>query len=335
MYDNYTISLPTGALKPGWNTLDLQPVLVPQTADNGGDCKPFFPGSLAVTIYDDSTLQAFGGSALQRPDLARMLGDAVPAASTDAGAGLAMQLTDAGDATVGAGLTMMGKLAQVARGPLLRARFQVGAVPDATHRVWVGPLAGLPKSVLAAAGMADAGRVQLPVPLLQSIDVPVLEGGGTLQRLREAIDGAQPVASTASADVTFDQAPAQNTVAVTALEQGRPITVLTAATPEALLAGVHDVVGYGTWSQLRGHYASWRPGNPKVLTLSAEDAPFTAYSLRGGLGLWVSQYPWWALLILLLVMGVTGLLARIVLANYRRRHLPTQSGQRREDGHGR
>lgn len=332
VYDNYTVSLPTGALKPGWNTLELQPVLVPQTADNGGDCKPFFPGSLAVTIYDDSTLQTFGGSALQRPDLGLMLGDAVPAASAAAGAGLAVQLTDADDTTVGAGLTLTAKLAQVARGPLLRARLLVGADADATHRIWLGPLGRLPKTVLAAVGLADAGRMALPVPLLQSIDVPVLEGGGTLQRLREAIDGTRPNATTASAEVRLDLAPVHNSIAVTALEQGRPLTVLTAATPEALLAGVHEIVGYGAWAQLRGHFATWRPGSPKMLTVAAEDAPFTAYSLRGGLGLWVSQYPWWALLVLLAVMAATVLMTRIVLANYRRRHLPSQAGQRRDDG---
>lgn len=329
VYDNYAVSLPTGALRTGWNTLELQPMLIPQT--NGGDCKPFFPGNLALTLYDDSTLQTFGGSPLRRPDLAMPMADAQHDPAVDLGAGTAVQLTDGDDATVGAGLTLVAKLGQTSRAPLLRSRLVVGEDADATNPIWVGALDRLPQTVRQAVGLGEAGRLTLPVPLVQSIEVPVLEGGDTMRRLREAIDGAAAAPSTVGATVTVGQAPLPYGIAATAARGDRRFTVFTAATPAALQAGLHDVVDYGQWAQLRGDFALWRPGSATVHSYAADDAPFAAYSLRGGLGLWVSQYPWWALAILLAGMTLLVLLTRAVLASYRRRNLPVQ-GSRREDG---
>ena len=332
VYDNYTISFPTGALRPGWNTLELQPVLVPQT--NGGDCKPFFPGNLAVTVYDDSTVQTFSGSPLKRPDLALLATDGRVVTTARVGVGMALQLTDGEDATVGAGLTLLAKLTQVFHGPLLRSRLMVGEDKDATNRLWVGSLDRLPPAVRSAAGLGEAGRLNLPVPLIRSVEVPVLEGSDTLQRLREALQGPPGAPTIVGAQVALDGLLAQHTLAVTVLEGGEPLTVFVASTPAEVQAGMHDVVGYGQWAQLRGGLALWRPGSTTVQAVSADDAPYTAYSLRGGLGLWVSQYPWWALLILVAVMALLMVLTRIVLASYRRRYFSVQEGQRRDDKGG-
>lgn len=330
VYENYTVSLPTGALRPGWNTLELQQVLVPQS--NGGDCKPFFPGNLAVTVYDDTTLQTFGGSPLKRPDLSLLMGTARPTPSAPIGHGMAVQLTDGDDATVGAALTLIAKLAQVFDGPLLRSAIVIGAAPAPTNGFWVGSLDRLPEAVRSAVGVDEAGRLKLPVPLIRSVEVPVIGGGDTWRRLREALVDARGGPTIISAQVTLDKAPVIPSLAMTTFDGANALTVFTAGTPAALQAGMHDIVGFGQWAQLRGGLALWRPGNPSVQTVSAEDAPFTAYSLRGGIGLWVSQYPWWALLIMLAVMAALVLMTRIVLAGYRRRHLPLQEGRRREDG---
>ena len=329
-YDNYTVSVPSGSLLLGWNTLELQPVLVPQT--NGGECKPFFLGNLTTTIYDDTTLQIFGGSPLKRPDLALLARDGRASPTAQVGRGMAIQLTDAEDATVGAGLTLMAKLAQVFGGPLLRTNFGVGEDATATNRIWVGALARLPSAVRSLVGFGADDSLALSVPLIQSVQMPVIEGGDTLRALREATQGSAAQAVTVSAQVTLDNALTQYAIAATVFDgKDRPLTVFTAATPALLQAGLHDVVGYGQWGQLRGGLAFWRPGSNVVQALSAEDAPFTAYSLRGGLGLWVSQYPWWSLTILLLVVAAMVVLTRIMLASYRRRHFPAQVGQRRED----
>jgi len=123
--------------------------------------------------------------------------------------------------------------------------------------------------------------------------------------------------------VALNDASSRHAIAATAFDGGHPLTVFTAASPQDLEKGLHDVVGYGPWAQLRGGMAFWRPGEP-VKTVISEDAPFSAYTVRGSLGLLISQYPWWSLAIVLAMIALVVVLTRIVLARYRRRNLPAQ-----------
>lgn len=333
-YENYAVTIPPGALRPGWNTLELQPVLVPRGNGSGhgsgADCQPFFPGNLAVTLYDDSTLQTFGGSPLRQPDLALLARDGRVAPTAPVGLGMAVQLTDAEDTTVSAGLTLLAKLTQVFSGPLMRTAFAVGPVEDAKNRLWVGPLARLPASVRQAVGLSAAGRVTAPVPLIRTAGVRVHEGGDLLMRLSEALD-PDDGEGLIGAQVSTQHAFGDQGLAATVDAEGLPLTVFTASTPQALQAALDALVDHGLWSQLGGRLAFWRPGADTLQAVRPEDAPFTAYSLRGGLGLWVSQYPWWSLFGLLVLLTLLVMLTRAVLASYRRRHLPAQAGLRRDD----
>lgn len=322
VYTNYAVSLPTGSLRMGWNTLELQPVLVPQA--NGGECKPFFLGNLATTIYDDSTVQNFGGSPLLRPDLGLIARDGRGSPIPPLGEGMAVQLTDAQDPTVGAGLTLMAKLAQVLRTPLLRTSFQVGQDEKATNRLWVGTLERLPENVRERAGLNTAGKLLLNVPLMQSVRVPVIEGNDTLMQLRELIEGSAARPLVLGAAVALNDTPPQHAIATTVFDGNQPLTVFAAAHPDELQAALHHVVGYGPWGQLRGGMAFWRPGEP-VKAVISEDTPFSAYALRGSIGLWVSQYPWWSLAIVLAMIASLVALTRTVLARYRQRNLPAQA----------
>ena len=328
VFNNYAVSVPTGSLRIGWNTLELQPVLVPQS--NGGECKPFFVGNLATTIYEDSTLQLFGGNQLTRPDLGLMARDGRGSPLPPLGAGMAVQLTDAEDGTVAAGLTLMAKLAQVLRIPLLRSTLGVGQDEQANIRFWVGATDRLPQAVRDRTRLQTAGRLQLDVPLMQAVGVPVLEGSDTLMQLRRAIEGTPSQPLLLGAEVALSDGTVNHTVAATAFDGKHPLTVFTAATPADLEAGLHHVVGYGPWAQLRGGMAYWRPGEPVTAVIS-EDAPFTAYALRGSIGLWVSQYPWWSLAIVLGMIALLVGLTRAVLARYRQRNLPAQTERRVEN----
>jgi hypothetical protein len=329
-YDNYAVTVPAGALHPGWNTLALQPVLVPQ--DSGGDCKPFFAGNLAVTLHDDTTLQAFGGSAREQPDLALLAIEGRALRQAPVGAGMALQLAAADPATVGAGLTLMAKLTQVFKGPLLRAEFVVGpSHAGARNRLWVGALGQLPEAVRGASGLDAQGELQVPVPLIRSTRVEVLEGAA-VQSVRDALGDSGAAPDTLSARAAVPIAPAGHMGAATRLVDGMPVTVFTAASPAELAQGMRSVVDYGPWSQLQGSTALWRIDGSGMRTISADDAPFVAYSLRGGLGLWMSQYPWWSLAGVIALLVAAAWLARRGLAAYRLRYLPGYPAQRRDDG---
>jgi hypothetical protein len=162
----------------------------------------------------------------------------------------------------------------------------------------------------------------------------VLEGNSSLRMLGQVFDpGGEP--QTLAARASMSAALGEQGTAASTLIGNVPTTVFSAGSPAALKASMQALVGYGPWSQLRGSLAVWRPGDPAMLTVANEDAPFVAYSLRGGLGLWISQYPWWALGILLSAMALLAWLTRRALALYRRRNLmPPTPGQRREDKGG-
>lgn len=328
VYDNYAVTVPAGALRPGWNTLTLQPNLIPR--NNGGECQAFFPGNLAVTVYEDTTLQTFGGSPLERPDLGLLAHSGRPMPDVPVGLGMAVQLTDAQDATVGAGLTLLSKLAQVFRGPLLRTQLVVGEARDASNHLWVGAVGGLPQAVRQAAGLDAQGALEVPVPLIQTAAVPVREGQ-VLLALRDQVDAFGATPGTLSAQAAVSPALPGRSAAVATLHQGEPVTVFTAPDAASLEAGMRQLVGHGAWSQLKGSVALWRVGEDQLQTVTPDEAPFTAYSLRGGLGLWVSQYPWWALSFLLVLLGSLVWLLRTSLARYRRRHLPAQPARRHDD----
>ena len=323
-YDNYAITVPAGALRPGWNTLQLQPVLIPQS--HGGDCQPFFPGNLQATVHEDTTVQTFGGSPLEAPDLALLAREGRPLASAPVGVGMAVQLADASDATIGAGLTLLAKLTQVFEGPLLRTEFRVGESESARNRIWVGPLGALPAAVVERGGLNAQGALAATVPLITSATVPVHEGGEATSALRDQLAalGARP--STLQAQVSTGPVMSGRAAATTVLNGGDALTVFTAVDGATLEAAMQTLVGFGPWSQLQGSLALWEPGGEAVQTVTPEDAPFTAFSLRGGLGLWVSQYPWTALLLLLVLLGALAWTTRSLLARHRRRTLPDQRG---------
>lgn len=314
-YEAYAVTLPAGALEPGWNTLQIQPVLLPRS--NGGDCKPFLLGNLGVTVYEDSTLQFIGGVDLARPDLGLLSRDGRPLLRAPVGLGMAIQLTDGQPATLGAGLTLMSKIAQVFNGPLLRTEFRIGASSSAVNRIWLGPLDGFSAALRGVLRLDEAGLRQLPVPLIKSATVPVLEGGDTLTALRSHVETLGAAPAVLSAQVSLAQPLRGMTLLGTGLVDGQPNTVFAALDAATLERGVHELTGHTLWSQLRGQHVLWRGEGDQLQALDDQDAPFVAYSLRGGMGLWISQYPWASLMTLVLALLVLAWLGRRLLLAYR------------------
>ncbi len=322
-YNNYAVTVPAGALAPGWNTLEIQPLLIP--SDAGGECKPIIPGNLSATIHDNTTIQTIGGSPLREPELSLLAkeGRVVPGAPNDQA--MAIQLTDDGPATVGAGLTLMAKLSQVFKGPLLHAKFQTGTARDTENVFWIGAIDKLPPEVRKAIGAGTSGSMLASIPVVQSMAVPVMDGGGGLQPISEGVNSAAMVPTTLKAKVGWTHPAVPGGIASTAMVSGEPTTVITAGTPALLEDAMAALVDHGPWGQLKGNLAMWTPGDPAMRTISADDAPFVSYSLRGALGLWVSQFRWLALIILLVGLSLLVWLTRKVLVYYRTKNLPPQS----------
>jgi hypothetical protein len=320
-YENYAVTIPAGVMQPGWNELEFQPVMLPQS--NGGECQPFFSGNLATTIYADSTVQKFGGDELRKRDLSMLNGRGYLFTGLPLGKDVAVYLASNDSHTVSAAMTLMAKLSQVYKRPLLNAYFgEASLQQDAEQHFWVGALAELPESVAKSVNHGLPEHIQLNVPLVQSAGIRVHEGAEWLNELMDKMGLRKtPPTNLTEADVTLEGGMASKVFAVsTEIEDSRNHIVFTASEPAKLKAGIDTLVDYSHWGQLRGLVAFWQPGAESIQSIGYNDAPFSAFGLRGGLGIWVSQYPWRALFVLLLFLGGVIWLTRRVLSQYRQTH---------------
>lgn len=322
IYENYAVTIPAGLMKPGWNQLSFEPVMIPQS--HGGECQPFFPGNLALTIYEDSTIQKFGGDELQRLDLASLNGSGYLFTEQPLGKGIAFHMTDTDSATLSAAMTLMGKLSQVYKRPLLNSRFALAGdshEADDLH-YWVGRYAALPENLQSSLQLALPDNVAIDVPLMQSATVQVHEGAEWFNTGLDTLGLRKtPPANVTQVGMQLQGDFGRNGFALSARDKaGKPHIVFTAEDSALLKDTIDTVVDYGHWGQLRGGLSFWSPGGRTVYAVSYDEAPFSAYGLRGGLGLWVSQYPWRALFILLGLTGLMVWLSRKLLKQYQQRN---------------
>ncbi len=322
IYENYAVTIPAGAMNPGWNQLSFEPVMIPQS--HGGECQPFFPGNLAVTIYEDSTIQKFGGDELERLDLALLNGNGYLFTQQPLGKGIALHLAESDSATLSAAMTLMGKLSQIYKRPLLNSRFVlVGGVSKTDElNYWVGRYAALPHERQSSLELAVPDSIALDVPLMQSATVQVHEGAEWFNNALDTLGLRKtPPANVTQVGVKLSSDFGENGFALSSKDTaGQNHIVFTAEDTQLLKDTIHTVVNYGHWGQLRGGLSFWSSEGQAVYAVSYDDAPFTAYGLRGGLGLWVSQYPWRALFILLGLMGLMVWLSRRLLKQYQQRN---------------
>ncbi|MED5509444.1 MAG: cellulose biosynthesis cyclic di-GMP-binding regulatory protein BcsB [Pseudomonadota bacterium] len=322
VYENYAVTIPAGVMRPGWNELEFQPVMVPQS--NGGECQPFFTGNLATTIYADTTVQKFGGDELRQRDLSMLTGQGYLFTHLPLGKDVAFYLGQADSETLSAAMTLTAKLSQIYKRPLLKAYFGLAREAmnsDVSQHYWIGALKNLPEDIKVAVNRDLPDRVELRVPLIQSATIRVHEGAEWLNTLMEKTGLRKtPPTNLTEASIQFENGLDDTVYAIsTELGDSPDHIVFTATDAAHLQAGIKTLVDYSHWGQLQGLVAFWQPDEEKVTSIGLADAPFSAFGLRGGLGLWVSQYPWRALFLLLVFLGGVIWLTRRLLLQYRRR----------------
>lgn len=301
-YDDYAVTLDPTTLHPGWNTIELEPVLIPQS--NGGDCKPFFPGNLAVTLFDDSTFEWVGGIDSTAQDLALLAAGGTPYLEHINGSDLVVGLAATDADTLSAALTLIGKLAQRADGPLTALNLTAADAKSRQVDIWVGTLSALPAAVLSSSGLSD-GMLSVSVADGLTRGSRFLDQNGEKQ-LKTQVRTAWGAAELESPLTGLG-------LAANGEWQGHPVTTFTAQDAPTLRRALTTVVGYGTWDQLRGHLAWWRIDTGALTATGWDEQPFHYFGLRGGLAMWVSRHPWWSLLILLSMVALFVIGGRILL----------------------
>ncbi|MGB7651223.1 MAG: cellulose biosynthesis cyclic di-GMP-binding regulatory protein BcsB [Gallionella sp.] len=315
-YDDYSVSVPSTAMHEGWNKLELKPVLIPLA--HGGKCSPFFLGNLAVTVYDDSILERLGGSSLNQPDLSLFArtGEVSLANSTEP---LTLYLLDNDVDTISAGLTLVAKLTQVQKRPLWHVSLALGAVDEQAGAAWlVGKKSLLP--AVAQSNLEASTHYALDTPIASA---PLGNSWYTLlpPSLRDFFVLTPPPAQHTRATVGLTADLSEQVFALAYARRAGAWTVFSAETPAVLARGMDTLTGFGHWGQLNGKLAFWHPDDSVVHTVAVDVTPISAFGLRGGLGIFASQHPWFALLALLLLIAVLVWLVPRLLRLYRvRRH---------------
>lgn len=308
-YNDYTVTLPTSVLHPGWNVVRLEPILVPQS--NGGDCRPFFPGNLWVTVYGDSAFQWMGGGLrMHQPDLAPLAQAAYPFNGQNRT--LIVQVVRSSAANVSAAMTLLGKLAQVAGRPL-PAQFVVQAKPLSTSNIYVGSLQG-DDAWDSIPGGSDALFQENPGV------ASARPKHGLLTLLQEPM-----TAQRARAHLHWD-AEDRNSLAFLRIwkQEGQTHLLLVAGDAQQLERAAHTLIQYGPWAQLKGDMAWWRVGSDQIFTLGMTETPFRTFGVRGGFALIVSRHPWISLAVLLFLGLIFVLASRYALTQYARRRQRTE-----------
>ena len=323
LYENYAVTIPAGAMKPGWNNLEFKPVMIPQNQSSNGQCQPFFDGNLAVTIYEDTTVQKYGGDELRQIDLAAISGFGYLFTERPLGKGIAFHLASKDRQTVSAAMTLVAKLTQVYNRPLLNATFGLGDKDNEDdHHFWIGAYSELPAEVKQVININMPSSVMVPVPLIQSATVQVYETSDWLFTLLEKFKIRRtPPQNFTEVKMNLSGEFGRNNFALsTKNKANQPMIIFTATDATLLREGIDTIIDYGQWAQLRGMFSFWMPSGKEVYAVSTEDAPFSAYGLRGGLGLWVSQYPWTSLMVLITFMLGMIAFTRRILKQYKNRN---------------
>lgn len=329
-FDDYQVPIPLSMFAPGENVIRFETQMRPQEVDD--ECADALDRYLVATLFDTSSITLpDAGFVAGQPDLKRFVRTGFPYYKPYRGSGARVIVAD--PSLLGAGLTLLGKLAQVSGGLLGGIQVEVpttSAAPVAGSVILLAPVDRLPQNLFA--------HVDYGLGELQRIPYRVL--GGRLGAAGDAAEGAfwrtwhsvvGPEPEPAS-EPTQDDAPRRKTgvmaqesdlggnAVVTAIQSpdgtAATVTVITAADAATLRSAVDAMIQPAVWRNISGDMAVWRKGEDEVTSLAVADS-FQIGEGGGTLELRyaVSRSPWlWialaAVVIILLVLVTRALLRR-------------------------
>ena len=318
-YQGYVVKVPVSALRPGSNVIAFQPRLNTATRDQA--CATGPTGNLLVTIGGGSALQLPVGSHYAILPSLRLLGAAgFPFISNASGQGLYLWYTQKTADSLGAGLTLFGRLAQVVSSPLPLAHAGFEPPARSGNLVVVGPLSSIPTTVFARAPFQPSTRhiLGLPSTAVANTYTDADADPGVPPLLHHLLPNtgvaSQPFGRVhygSSYDITPGfggkallmsfQTPARTGTAL----------VFTAPDGSSLWSAASTLVQPSTWNYLYGNVAWWDANGSFHSTFLG--TTYT-YGRRDSVSYWTfvfSQYPqWWvttvaaAVLVFALVLGI-------------------------------
>ncbi len=326
VYRDYKIALPLRSLRPGPNEISFEPRMMPLVT---GECQAIQYENLLLTIFDDSELEIpRADHQVLLPNLALMAQTGFPYTTWPDGSRLAVQVVGSSTPAIEASFMIAARLAQHLGYPFHSAEFSFSEPDPERELIVIGPESALPDDLRNASplGLGEVQSGSYPT-------ITTLQGAARSRGPLTIIRGwfgsspsrpARP--DPENATITQRGSLGRYCAAVqfeSPRKARRTITLITAASPERLRAGVERLVDPGSWGALSGNIAIWLPEEKQLHCQRAghEYAVGDASSQTRLAFAFTHQPLLMAGLLALLLVGLS-LTGRILLVRYRRRHHP-------------
>jgi cellulose synthase operon protein B len=319
----YRIQIPLRAFRHGPNVVTFEPVMVPMIT---GECLAMEVRNLVFTMFDHSQVRVPKASHyVPMPDLALIATTGfpylqppnLPARSPQP----AVTVYGSDSASAGAAWTFLAKLAQAGGAGASGARVGTEPSRNARHQLILGAWDAIDPALLAAAPVNFGGSKPAPIRAAS----PAPDPGFFARVLARATNmGASlPEAPPTHMQVTSATLLREHGL-FTAFEspfaRGHKLSVVTAATPELLLARVDALVTPAIWNQLAGDVTLWTEPDRTVYSRRAGQGfmlgnPGMADALRYQLSL----HPWILIAVVLVLLVLAAWLTNVLLNRRTRR----------------
>jgi hypothetical protein len=295
VFRDYVINIPAGWMQPGRNTLRFRTYMSP--VSEGDVCFTPSDSALLVSLFDDSWLMLTDARHhVELPDLRLFALTGFPHSTPVDGSESHLRLASMDGDTAAAAWTIAGKLSQLSGLPSWLISVGSGPAARGRHEIVVGAVSALPQERRDAAPVAFG-----PDGLIRPEILRMPEG--------------QPDAATVRSFLPVGRGLAEQETPVRALASvgyraetdgrsyllqyespsapGKLVTVLTSATPQTLLSGVHRLVQHDLWGSLAGDLAGWRPTSESAATSRVGDRFHIGQpDLRSRASFYFSGRPW-------------------------------------------
>lgn len=298
-FSGYRLHVPLRDLVGGHNHIDFNVIMRPLRKDR---CIGASGRHLATTIYGTSSVQIPPASHVAaQPDLDLMARTGFPYAGSNP---VTVWLSD--PSLIGAGWSLVGRLAEAAEHPLPHLQFLIGGEPPHGPAILIGEAKSLPPRIFAGALQAIGQSHRVPY---RAFDAPL---GSATPGLFDQDRPLLPTEQRPRGDVEQSNELGDNIIltAVAADDGHGTTTVITANGKDQLIAGVPELISAQYWTQARGDFMLWKGGHPDQVTtlrLSPRYQIGSAPPLMS-LRFEISQHPWgWLIGTMALLIAVSGL----------------------------